>query len=693
MYAAQKSKISKKDPALDFDKIRNCVSEQQASTRNFAAAYFNRQIRLLDKEAYEAPQSNPIDFNKESFLVRRQIILQAFRGGEAIEKLSDHHLIPKQLQPRDILNTNLFSLDGSVVLDEKAYLESMPEFFRRSRRVTHFRSRIHLRGGRYTISANPTFELRQKLATYAEDFQEGLQAWSENPDYVYRVAIADYVKNAVLTMFNSFLYEEKIGHYFLESANYQALRRDGQRLAQAAVEFFYGTLGRIETMSKQSSQYLNENLSIFSKLQAHILEEYKKGVFSSRHMTRPEASHPLVIAGAALRTTQVCKVPDIIAGLPAGSTELSLLQATAFRLINRRIVSVLLVPVSLHSIKHDFDETQRTDVASLKRFLRKAKPKVNGHSVLIVDDNSSTGSTLQLISDVLKEEGAHLTRYPSVAEADLVRSELDLENSSRVSIATPDCFHSSVSVLPVSRIISPKNDMRQLIERKKMAACVKHRYIQSHCSLARQIVGKVYVDIIENSSESTINKIEPSQRIMSFRKTFLSNFHEVAISYVGEKYISVEHAYQAMKFSDDALSRVTNDHIDSINKRLAPRGAFVAKEDLPNLFVDQTFSAGSSKVAANQLRILGYVRKDWDDVKSEIMCQLLVQKFSNADLYDQLKNTGSRYLVEGNDWGDTYWGYCEDRGRNALGRMLMEIRKLSLNQLRSGVDIGTPKKS
>ena len=37
--------------------------------------------------------------------------------------------------------------------------------------------------------------------------------------------------------------------------------------------------------------------------------------------------------------------------------------------------------------------------------------------------------------------------------------------------------------------------------------------------------------------------------------------------------------------------------------------------------------------------------------------------------------TGDRVLVEGNDWGDTYWGMCNGEGKNYLGKMLMSIRE------------------
>lgn len=50
-------------------------------------------------------------------------------------------------------------------------------------------------------------------------------------------------------------------------------------------------------------------------------------------------------------------------------------------------------------------------------------------------------------------------------------------------------------------------------------------------------------------------------------------------------------------------------------------------------------------------------------------------KFSqNKKLAEQLMATGEEDLVEGNDWGDRYWGVCRGVGKNKLGQILKRIR-------------------
>lgn len=64
----------------------------------------------------------------------------------------------------------------------------------------------------------------------------------------------------------------------------------------------------------------------------------------------------------------------------------------------------------------------------------------------------------------------------------------------------------------------------------------------------------------------------------------------------------------------------------------------------------------------------------WDDMKIQVMRETLLNKFADPVLERKLKDTGDAMLVEGNTWGDTFWGRCDKKGYNMLGVLLMEIR-------------------
>lgn len=125
---------------------------------------------------------------------------------------------------------------------------------------------------------------------------------------------------------------------------------------------------------------------------------------------------------------------------------------------------------------------------------------------------------------------------------------------------------------------------------------------------------------------------------------FLSNFSYVHIVYDGVIYPTLEHAFQAAK--------------------------------TPNRFERDAILLASGPGKAKRLGQHVGQRSDWHEVRVPIMAQLLVQKFTGyPDLCRKLVATGDEKLVEGNDWGDHYWG-VDGHGENMLGKLLMQIRPL-----------------
>lgn len=73
------------------------------------------------------------------------------------------------------------------------------------------------------------------------------------------------------------------------------------------------------------------------------------------------------------------------------------------------------------------------------------------------------------------------------------------------------------------------------------------------------------------------------------------------------------------------------------------------------------------------------LRHDWEDIKDSIMWHYVYKKFlDHPDLAEQLVMTGSAHIIEGNNWGDKYWGqvYINGNwhGKNKLGIILMDVR-------------------
>ena len=66
------------------------------------------------------------------------------------------------------------------------------------------------------------------------------------------------------------------------------------------------------------------------------------------------------------------------------------------------------------------------------------------------------------------------------------------------------------------------------------------------------------------------------------------------------------------------------------------------------------------------------LRSDWNKVKLSIMEKILRVKFQGELLQKLLAVKGE--IVERNNWGDSYWGICNGKGENQLGKLLMKIR-------------------
>ena len=72
------------------------------------------------------------------------------------------------------------------------------------------------------------------------------------------------------------------------------------------------------------------------------------------------------------------------------------------------------------------------------------------------------------------------------------------------------------------------------------------------------------------------------------------------------------------------------------------------------------------------------LRPDWEEVKAEIMYEIVLSKFTqHPELAEKLLETGDKTLVEGNSWNDTCWGVNlqTGQGENRLGVILMRVRE------------------
>jgi ribA/ribD-fused uncharacterized protein len=129
---------------------------------------------------------------------------------------------------------------------------------------------------------------------------------------------------------------------------------------------------------------------------------------------------------------------------------------------------------------------------------------------------------------------------------------------------------------------------------------------------------------------------------------FLSNFYISPIIFNGKEYKTVEHAFQASKADNESEHE------------------WIRFMDTP----------GKAKRNGHKV----HMRKDWEQIKFDLMLELLRIKFSDPVLREKLKSTKNYELIEGNYWHDNIFGNCTCQdcrriiGENKLGKMLMKVR-------------------
>lgn len=124
-----------------------------------------------------------------------------------------------------------------------------------------------------------------------------------------------------------------------------------------------------------------------------------------------------------------------------------------------------------------------------------------------------------------------------------------------------------------------------------------------------------------------------------------SNFYLREVKYKDKIYKTKEHAFQCQK--------ATN------------------QKDFDYVFEAPTpFNA---KRRARKIKL----KESWPLRRIGIMKEIVLEFFKqHKDLRNVLMSTDSAELIEGNDWGDTFWGVCNGEGENHLGKILMEVRDM-----------------
>ena len=150
----------------------------------------------------------------------------------------------------------------------------------------------------------------------------------------------------------------------------------------------------------------------------------------------------------------------------------------------------------------------------------------------------------------------------------------------------------------------------------------------------------------EEAPQENTSPVEFYNKVPAYRE--FSNFFPSAFDLDGKRWPTVEHYFQAQKFTANP------EYQEEIRAAKTPEKA-------------KTLGAAVDGTKP--------IRSDWDTVREEVMKKALTAKFTqNPDLKAKLLATGNRALVEANPT-DAYWGYGRTKkGKNRMGILLQQLR-------------------
>jgi ribA/ribD-fused uncharacterized protein len=145
-----------------------------------------------------------------------------------------------------------------------------------------------------------------------------------------------------------------------------------------------------------------------------------------------------------------------------------------------------------------------------------------------------------------------------------------------------------------------------------------------------------------------MHRLDNDKQIFFYENEFycLSNFSSFKLKWKDFDYMTSEHAYHSEKFPDN---------LEIVKQIQQARSAH-----------DAMYIAWNNK---------DKYRKDWNEVKIEIMKDVLKAKIEQHPyVKKKLLDSKGKELIE-DSWKDDFWGWGENKnGQNNLGKIWMEIR-------------------
>lgn len=339
---------------------------------------------------------------------------------------------------------NLFDeITGALVLpDGQALVKGSPVLanFYNSRRVFATESQVELRGANYFVTMDKkNKDVHSKFKIISEDLVDAINRISQvkredikdSKDYLLYLGMLDYLKMHTATIYHALTYNERYGLQSVQQTDsYKFYKEMATTYLLKFTRVYYQALLGLDFDQPKSNPVQDKHnlteLLVYTETQVQKSGGHHMG--KPWHRFRyPEVNNPLVIALGAEQAVKNNPDTNLILGVPSGGTETAIVAQLIAEQILKSSPELMLLPVTYHSEARKEINTDEI-VALIQRFY---PDLVEGKNILMIDDNASSGRTLESITQALTQlKAAKLTAH--LAEFDgrkLTSPESSIQNN------------------------------------------------------------------------------------------------------------------------------------------------------------------------------------------------------------------------------------------------------------------------
>jgi hypoxanthine phosphoribosyltransferase len=361
---------------------------------------------------------------------------------------------------------------GSIIVEGSLAESRIGRFYSPDRVYRREDGTTELRGANYFLSYDANRKApSEKLDVIEKDFRDGLSVLEQvqrpqnEKEFLMYLGVLDYLKIHSLSLLHAVTYGERNGQIPEnedEMKDYLVVRKQAIDLARSSVRRFYQAVtGRAFDSNLDNMEETMEDVVINLRKNTKENERFKFYPY-------PDANNPAEIMLGAREAIMQNPDTQTIVGLATGGTESAISAQLFCEYKYGRSPDLAILPFSFHSY---LARRGKMDADKYTQMAQQIYPSdFKDKNVLIVDDNSSSGETLQATDTVVrrlgaKETAAHVVQHDP--ERILDKGEKSDTPYQRVFNVTHPGYRSTMGIVSVNPETSQADSVAKIKERIK----------------------------------------------------------------------------------------------------------------------------------------------------------------------------------------------------------------------------------